>query len=170
MNTVVDTKLSAELARQLHEDEGVSVVDIARMFNVSRTTVYNYLPSKKETRTPYQEALAQFPWDVPASMKRSAPYYRMRDHGEYMATDGDGMSLDKLERLRSFWKKLRDYKLVLVFDPSLPPMPGLSNAGGFAYLPREPRDKNRLIRVNEHTKLTPEFDLIWVLPEEEETP
>ncbi|GAB4588707.1 helix-turn-helix domain-containing protein [Nocardia sp. IFM 10818] len=170
MNTVVETSLSAELARKLHEDEGIPVVDIARMFNVSRTTVYNYLPPKSEKRTPYQEALEQFPWEVPTSMRRSAPYYRMREHGEFMATNGKGMSEGKLERLRSFWKKLRDFNLVLEFDPSLPKMPGVAPAGGFAFVPRKPEDKNRLIRVNEHTKLTPEGELIWVLPKEEDTP
>lgn len=171
MNAVTETKLSAELARQLHDDgQGKSVIEIAEMFGVSRTTVYKYLPPKSESRTPYQEALAQFPWDVPSSMRRAAPYYRMRDHGEFMATNGAGMTQDKLDRLKSFWKKLRNYNLVLEFDPNLPPMPGVSNAGGFAFQPRVPEDGQRLIRVNEHTKLTPEFDLIWVLPEVGDTP
>ena len=82
----------------------------------------------------------------------------------HVATGGKGMSESKLKRLRGFYKILVEQDVVLEFDPELPPIPGVANKGGFAYRPRERRDGDLIIRVNEHTTLTPEGRLIWCLP------
>lgn len=44
-----------------------------------------------------------------------------RNHGEYMATGGDGMGSSELQRLKSFHDKLRRYNLVVEYSPEIPP-------------------------------------------------
>jgi hypothetical protein len=94
----------------------------------------------------------------------TSPFKRLRDHGEWVATGGVGMSDDKLTRLRAFYRKLRDDNLVVEYDPTIPPIPGVSNKGGWAYRQRTPTDEDLLIRVNEYTNLTEEGRGIWRLP------
>jgi hypothetical protein len=53
---------------------------------------------------------------------------------------------------------------VLEFDPNIPPIPGVSNKGGWAFRERKPEDGDLLIRVNEFTNLTEEGKLIWRFP------
>jgi hypothetical protein len=53
---------------------------------------------------------------------------------------------------------------VLEFDPNIPPIPGVSNKGGWAFRERKPEDGDLLIRVNEFTNLTEEGKLIWRIP------
>jgi hypothetical protein len=81
-----------------------------------------------------------------------------------MATNGVGMSDDKLSRLRAFYDKLRDENLVVEFDPEIPPDPGVSNQGGWAFRKRGKADGDLLIRVNEYTHLTEEGKTIWGFP------
>jgi hypothetical protein len=88
----------------------------------------------------------------------------MRDHAEYIATDGVGMSEDKLKTLRAFYRKLKDEGLVLEYDPSYPAVPGVSNKGGFTFRERVRADGDLLIRVNEFTNLTDEGREIWRFP------
>ncbi|QBI97931.1 immunity repressor [Mycobacterium phage Orange] len=58
---------------------------------------------------------------------------------------------------------LRDDDVVLEFDPSIEPYPGMAG-GGFRYVPRRLEDEDLLIRVNEHTNLTEEGEMIWCWP------
>ena len=74
------------------------------------------------------------------------------------------MSENKLKRLRSWWRKLYDDNVVLEFDPNLPPVPGVAPNGGFRYVKRRKSDGDLLIRVNKHTVLTEEGELIWCWP------
>jgi len=50
------------------------------------------------------------------------------------------------------------------FDPNIPPIPGTSPRGGFAYRERVSDDADLLIRVNEYTRLTDEGATIWCWP------
>ena len=50
------------------------------------------------------------------------------------------------------------------FDPSIPPIPGVSNKGGWAYRERLPEDADLLIRLNEFTSITDRGRNIWRLP------
>jgi len=56
--------------------------------------------------------------------------------GEY-SPSGKVMS-KTADRLRTFYLTITEERLVLEFDPSLPPEPGVSNKGGFAF-----RDRSR---------------------------
>lgn len=147
------------------KSKGYSQSDIARMFGVTRQAVSWHKKHYGGQLTPRETVLQHFPWTVPMHMGKSSPFQRLRDHGEYFATGGAGMSEDKLARLRSFYKKLRDENLVVEFDPELPPEPGVSARGGFAFRNRTGGDGHELlIRVNEHTHLTEEGRKIWRFP------
>lgn len=80
-------------------------------------------------------------------------FKRLRDHGEWVLTngegvDGKGFDFDQRQRLRWFYRMLRDDNVVVGYDPSFPPEPGVHNMGGFAYSKREKSDGDLLIRVN----------------------
>lgn len=147
---------------------GLTQSDIARIFGRTRQAVSDMARKYSIPRPERQQLLERhFPWNVPAELSQQAPYRRMRDHGEYIATEGKGMSEDKIKRLRSFYKNLRDNNLVLEFDPEIPPVPGVSNRGGFAYRKRRKSDRGLLIRVNEYTHITEEGRNIWTFPDKD---
>lgn len=163
-----------ELSLSVIEDlkrKGFNQSQIALMFPspvragpVSRQAVSYHKNRYGGTMTPREIVGQHWPFKVPAEMSQTAPYKRLRDHGEYFATGGKGMSRDQLNRLRAFYRKLRDEGLVVEFDPAIPPIPGVSNKGGWAYRPRKPKDDDLLIRVNEHTHLTEYGKRIWRFP------
>ena len=74
------------------------------------------------------------------------------------------MSQDKLKRLRAFYRQVRKDNVVLEYDPDLPPQPGFAIKGGFMFRLRQAQDGDLLIRVNQHTNLADEGQLIWRLP------
>ena len=95
----------------------------------------------------------------------------------YMATGGKGMTRDRLRTLRGFYQNLIEEDLVVEFDPNIPPGKPEGDPksnrkkadgykfGGFAYQKRVPEDGNLIIRVNEHTTLTPEGEVYLTLPD-----
>jgi hypothetical protein len=143
--------------------QGYTQSDIARMFGVTRQAVSWHKHNYGGVLTPREEALKHFPWKVPARFAQAAPYRYMRDHAEYMATGGKGMSEYKFRRLRAFYRKLREGKVV-EYDPALPPERDVAHTGGFAYRTRLESDGDLIIRVNEHTTLTDEGKLLWRMP------
>jgi transcriptional regulator with XRE-family HTH domain len=146
------------------KNQGFNQSEIADMYGVTKQYV-SWIKHRYGGRlTPREEALMHFPFDVPELQTQSTYYKRLRDHGEFVATGGVGMSFDKLRRLRGFYKRLREGNLVVEFDPSFPPEPGVSKVGGFKLKPRTAEDKDFLIRVNEHTELTEEGQMIWRFP------
>ncbi len=144
------------------KNKGYSQADIARMFGVTRQAVTWHKKHYGGRLTPRETVLQHWPWDVPVDMGQCSACRRLRDHGEYVATGGVGMSEDKLARLRSFYNKLRDH--VVEFDPEIPPEDGVSVAGGFAFRRRHTADGDLLIRVNKHTHLSEEGKRIWRFP------
>jgi hypothetical protein len=158
-----NTRLSKEVIEAL-KLKGYNQSQIAEMFNVSRQAVSWHLKTYGGRMTPRQIVNESWPWGTTNAHGKAVPYKKLRDHGEFMATGGRGMSEDKLNRLRTWWRKLRDENLVVEFDPNIPPMPGVSPYGGFAYQERVSDDDDLLIRVNEHTRLTEEGKMIWCWP------
>lgn len=144
--------------------KGYNQSQIAAMFGVTRQAVSWHLKTYDAQLSPRQIVNKSWPWQTTSGHGKSVPCRRLRDHGEYMATSGKGMSPDALKRLRSWWRKLDDENLVVEFDPNLPPLAGLSPHGGFAYRARQGYDADLLIRVNEHTRLTEEGARIWCWP------
>jgi transcriptional regulator with XRE-family HTH domain len=161
-----DAKLSLVIVESL-KNKGLNQSEIAEMYGVTRQYV-SWIKHKYGGRlTPREEKLKHFPFEVPTELSQTSAYRRLRDHAEYVATWGVGMSQDKLKRLRAFYRKLRDESLVLEFDPSIPPEPGVNNKGGWAFRERQQSDEDLLIRVNEFTRLTDEGRAIWRFPRRE---
>lgn len=144
--------------------KGYNQSEIADMHGVTRQAVSWHKVVYGGRLTPRQAVNKAWPWKTSVLHGKSTAYQRLRDLGEYMATGGIGMSDNKLDRLRKWLAFMREEELVLEFDPDLPPEPGLSPYGGFAYRQRRESDKDLLIRVNEHTNLTPQGRLIWRWP------
>ena len=159
-------KLSLSVVEDLKR-KGFNQSEIAEMYGVTRQFVSWIKQYYGGSRTPREIVLKEFPFQVPEILGQTSPYRRLRDHGEFMATGGKGMSEDKKKRLRAFYKKLRDENLVIEFDPAIPPIPGVSNKGGWAFRERRPEDGDLLIRVNEHTTLSDEGAMIWRFPPRE---
>lgn len=156
--------LSPSLIDRL-KNRGMTQSEIARMYGVTRQYISWIKYYHGGAFTPREDVLKHFPFVVSADHTQVSMYKRLRDHGEYVATGGVGMSEDKLSRLRGFYKKLREDDVVVEYDPTIPPAPGVSNRGGWAFRKREPSDENLLIRVNEYTDLTETGRRIWRLPQ-----
>lgn len=146
--------------------KGYNQSQIAAMHGVSRQAVSWHKQTYGGFLTYRQVVNKLWPWKTTDLHGKSKVYQRLRDHGEYVLTRGEGMSADKLGRLRSWWRVLRKDGVVVEFDPELPPLPGISPHGGFAYRERLPQDGVLLIRVNEHTTLTEGGRRIWCWPPE----
>ncbi len=144
------------------KNRGLSQSDIARQFGVTRQAISYYIRKYGGRLTPRQMVLEHFPWAVSTKQSEASACKRLRDHGEYVATGGVGMSYDKIRRLRGFYERLRDQ--VVEFDPAIPPEEGVSSNGGFAYRKRRESDGDLLIRVNEHTHLSEQGKRIWRFP------
>jgi predicted transcriptional regulator len=125
-------KLTLAIVEDL-KGKGFSQSEIADMYGVTRQYVSWIIHTYGGRMTPRQMVHKHFPWKVSAEQGQSSPYRRMRDHGEYVATGGVGMSEDKLRRLRAFYQKLREENLVVEYDPNIPPIEGVSNKGGLRF-------------------------------------
>lgn len=143
---------------------GFSQSAIARRYGYTRQYVSWIKFYHSGRLTPREVVREHFPFIVPAALGQTSPYKRLRDHAEFRATGGVGMSDDKLSRLRGFYKKLRDEHLVIEYDPAIPPTPGVSVKGGWAFRKRRKADEDLLIRVNDHASLTDQGSLIWRFP------
>jgi len=132
--------------------KGMSQAEIGRQFGVTRQAVSWHVRTYGGTLTPRQKALESWPFIVPVELCQQSAYKRLRDHGEYMATNGEGMNFDKLSRLRGFYDRLKEF--VLEFDP----------VEGFVYRERLESDADLLIRVNEHTFVSDEGLNMWRMP------
>ncbi len=141
--------------------QGLSQSEIARQFGLTRQAVSYHVRKYGGTLTPRQKALESWPWIVPTRFGQQAVYRRLRDHGEYFATNGEGMGFRKLSLLRGFYERLESQ--VVEFDPDLGPSEDVST-GGFAYRTRLESDSDLLIRVNAHTHLSEEGRKVWRMP------
>jgi hypothetical protein len=148
-----------ELRRQ-----GLNQSQIAELYGVSRQAVSWQKKTYGGNMTTRQAVNEAWPWRTTNLHSKSKTYQRLRDHGEFMMTAGDGMSADKLQRLASWWRKLRTQEVVIEFNPDLPVEQCVSSHGGFAYRTRQPGDNGLLIRVNEFTNLTEQGKTIWCWP------
>lgn len=162
----INPKLSIGEIEQL-KNKGYNQSEIAEMYGKTRAAVSWHKRTYGGHMTPRETVNEEWPWETTHAHGKAAPYKRLRDHAEYMVTSGKGMSEDKLKRLRTFYKRMRDEDLVIEFDPNLPPEPGVSPNGGFAYRKREMSDDDLLIRVNEYTRLSELGETIWCFPPED---
>lgn len=153
-------KLSLSIVEDL-KGKGYSQSEIAEMYGVTRQYVSWLKHNHGGRLTPTEIVLKEFPWHVPAKQSHASAYRRLRDHAEFVATGGVGMSEEQLSRLRGFYRKLREGDLVVEFDPDIPPEAGVSTQGGWAYRPRRKQDGELIIRRNEYTNVTDKGKMIW---------
>ncbi|UVK64210.1 immunity repressor [Mycobacterium phage Norz] len=146
-------RLSLEVIEAL-KATGETEADIARMYGVTPQAVSWHVHTYGGKLTARQVIRREYPFKVPEPLSQCTPHKRLRDHGEYIATRGKGMKEYKLKRLRSFYRMLRENNWVVEFDPNIPPIPGVSKRGGWAYRERQESDEDLLIRVNEYTTLS----------------
>lgn len=164
--TEQDHKLTLAIVESL-KNKGFTQSEIADMYGVTRQYVSWIVKTYGGSQTHRQQVMQHFPWKVPTEIgKGSSPYRRIRDHAEYVVTNGVGMNKKDLALLRGFYRCLIDGDLVLEFDPDIPPSPGFAKNGGFALMKCLPEDGDLMIRVNEYTNLTDEGRDIWCLPDE----
>ncbi|QGJ90972.1 immunity repressor [Mycobacterium phage BiancaTri92] len=153
--------------------KGYNYQQIGDMHGVTRQAVdwqVRTYGGRLDTR---QQVKALWPFETHKPHDKSKAFQRLRDHGEYMRQlSFKGFSEEKKKRLISWWRMLRNDNVVLEFDPSIEPYPGMVG-GGFRYVPREERDDDQLIRVNEHVRpevldedgsLDSKAELIWTWP------
>lgn len=143
--------------------KGYTQSEIAEMHGVTRQAVSWQKKTYGGHLTPRQRINEAWPFKTTDLHSKSKAYQRLRDHGQFVEQRGRGMNEDKVKRLKSWWRMLRDQDVVLEFDPSIEPYRGMAG-GGFRYVPRQIEDDDLLIRVNEHTKLTPAGEVIWAWP------
>ena len=70
------------------------------------------------------------------------------------------------ERANGLIKRLLQFDVVIDYDPSYPPVVGLTSLPGFAYLPRTASDENFLMKIKPETRITPLGQKIWRMPTE----
>jgi hypothetical protein len=157
------TALALSVIEELRR-KGYNQSEIAEMHGVSRQAVSWHKIVYGGFMTTRQIVNKAWPWKTTVPHSKASAYQRLRDLGEYQATGGHGMSEDKLKRLKSWLNFMRDNNFVLEFDPELPPEPGVSPYGGFAYRKRKASDGDLLIRVNKHTEMSEEGHMIWCFP------
>ncbi len=168
-----EERLSLDIIEMLKR-RGMNQSQVAELFGVTRQAVSYWVMTYNGALTARAEILrAHWPFTSdPAAIRRpltvsvehhqASVAHRLRDHAEYYATGGRGMSEDKLDRLATFYPTLENR--VVMFDPALPPLPGFALSGGWALVPREAGDGRLMLRVNEHTIMTDEAYRIWQLP------
>lgn len=157
-------KLTLAIVEAL-KNKGLNQSEIAEVYGVTRQYVSWIKYTYGGKLTPREVVLkTEWPFDVPTELTQTSPYRNLRNHAEYVITGGKGMSEDSLKRLKAFHDKLRDENVVVEFDPNIPPIPGVSNKGGWAFRGRLPKDGDLLLRVNKHTRITEEGRRIWRLP------
>lgn len=144
--------------------KGYNQSEIADMHGVTRQAVSWHKIAYGGKLTPRQVVNQHWPWKTNNDHGKAKAFQRLRDHGEFMATGGKGMSQEKLDRLHAWWRFLRRNNVVLEFDPDIPPAAGIAPYGGFAYRRRRESDGDLLIRVNEYTHLTEQGSMIWCYP------
>ncbi|WP_190822000.1 XRE family transcriptional regulator [Saccharopolyspora pogona] len=140
--------------------------EIAEIYGTTRQNI-SYIWRKEENRpkTARERVMEHYPWKQGARFHTNWLNLKMRDHAEFMATDGKGMSEVKLQELLWFYQQLERENAVVEFDPNIPPSRP-DGVGGFALRPRKPSDGDLIIRVNKYTNLTPEGMDLWIFPEE----
>ncbi|MFB7473186.1 hypothetical protein [Kitasatospora sp. NPDC056184] len=149
---------------KLLKDHGWNQQQIGKHFGVSRQAVSKMsdvydIPWETKRR----QALKMFPCKVVSAQQRCAPFMRVRDYMVSVFAPGE-LSEDGEKRVEWFIRKLTDENVIVVFDPSIPPKPGISPAGGWDYCPREASDGDLIIRANEHTVITPLNRPLLTLP------
>lgn len=171
MTDLANQRLTPEVWRQLNA-QNVTNSEIARRFSIEPSAVSNMLRyygiEKPQTR-----AQKMWPWKIEGpDLLHAAACEHLRRHVAWMTDGRKGMSMIRKRRLWNFYSRLCDDRKVVEFDPDIPPIKGVSSAGGWAYRDRELRDEDLIIRVNKLIvpEIDDEFREFWSIPDAGEWP
>jgi len=153
-----------------YRNKGWSDAKIGRFFGVSRQAISAKAAHYGLPKSKHRVARDSAPFLVPETWNRATAAQRLRAHRMYVLfPDSHGLPDDEISRLRSFYEKLKNEGLIVEFDPTIPPNPGISPNGGFAYRKREPRDRNLILRLNDYTYVEDSYEgshyyEVWSFP------
>lgn len=148
-------------------DRGFTRVEVAEIYNTTPQNVNYYLNQKgPKYLDPRQRAMKHVPWKIKKEHKESAPFHRIRNHIKFITLGSQRMSGEERDRLRNWYRSLKDLNLVLEYHPDVSPTLSITT-GGWRYVQREDRDGDLLIRVNDHTHMSDEAYEYFRFPDEE---
>lgn len=156
--------LSPELVMYLM-DNGFRQADIAREYKVSRQYIHK-LAKDAGYISPISTVQDNMPWDVDPAFSRNSTFVAFRLVGHARVAPGKLVG-PSIERANGLLKRLRQFNVVVDYDPDYPPIIGLTNTPGFAYVQREDTDEDFIMRVKPGVRITPLGDKIWRMPKED---
>ena len=141
----VEVRLSLDVIESL-KNKGMNQTQIGKLFGVTRQAISWWIHTYNGALTKRAEILrAHWPFNTSTEHHSTSAARRLRDHAEFYATGGRGMSEVKIDRLPGFYRQLEDH--VVVFDPALPPPAGVRFVGrldvGATRTPRRPSHVSR---------------------------
>lgn len=147
------------LMREINSNTGKRFTesDIAAIWGISRQRVSQLRAGDVNERsyTRREIAMRSFPWVLDTTARSANLAKHLRDHLEFMATDGEGMSPRKLRDLMRFYRMIDTKNVVVEYSPEIPPAkPGM--VPGWALRPRLETDGELIIRVNDYATMTEE--------------
>lgn len=157
--------LTPKLVVKMMTDEGKTQTEIARDFKVSRQYVHHLAVQGgyESTTTKVTESL---PWEVDSSFAKNYVYRMVRAYGRGRMEGNDALGNFTQKLYRNLVKTLTKHNIVVDYNPEYGPISGVTDIGGFAYLPRTAEDENFIFKVREGVRITELGDRIWRLPED----
>ncbi|WP_123960270.1 hypothetical protein [Corynebacterium pseudopelargi] len=147
--------------------KGMSQTAIAKEYDVSRQ--YVHILAKSAGYKPFSSRLVRdnLPWeDISSEHDDNIVFQAMRLHARVCLGGREQIRGKSRDKVNAMYRKLLRFNQVIDYDPSYPPMPGLSGTGGFAYVPRQESDEDYMIRIKPGVRLTEEGKKIWKMPKE----
>lgn len=156
--------LSADLVIWLMA-QGHRQTDIAKEYGVSRQYVHK-LAKNGGYVPPITTITENLPWEVDSSCFRNTIYISLRAYGHINLGGPESLEKDTVRRAETLVRRLKVFNQVIDYDPEYPPIPGLSNVNGFAYVPRTEADEDYVIKIRPGVKITPLGEKLWRMPQE----
>lgn len=143
-------------------NNGFRQVDIAKEYQVSRQYIHT-LAKQAGYKSPITTVQENLPWEVNPDFARNATFMAFRLIGHEAVAPGK-LTDESRERANGLIRRLRQFDVVVDYDPGYPPIVGLTNTPGFAYVPRTEQDEDFVMKIKPGVKVTPLGDRIWRMP------
>lgn len=143
--------------------QGMTQTELAREYGVTRQYIHKL--AKQAGHEPLRTIVTEnFPWPIQPDFTKNNLYQALRVVGLWNM-DPNMVKPNTLQKLRGVLRKLQNFNTVLDYDPGYPPVPGLTNTPGFAYVPRAESDENFIVKIKPETRITPIGRKLWRMPE-----
>lgn len=143
---------------------GQRQTDIAQSYGVTRQYV-NKLAKQGGHISPITTVRENMPWEVDPELARNSTIVSFRLVG-HAAVAPDNLSEESLERANSLIRRLKTYNVVVDYDPTYPPIIGLTSTRGAKYFPRTEADEDFIMKIRPGVLVTPLGNRIWRLPKQ----